>query len=148
MDKELKQLVVEIISLTILLIVVVPICVQASNDYQEKRDVLLNGTGTSVDISHNGKMKKVTVYSEHDDVIRVNLILKITKFANDYEIYLDEEIYNIRDLDYTEDNEYQYYNLGIYEVDEIREFDFQLRNVGKNYYDETITYSFMTEGLL
>lgn len=147
MDKESKSLVVEIISLIILLIFVVPVCVQASNKYQEKKEVLLNGVDTSVDISHNGDMKKLTIYSNHDDIMRVNLIMKISKFANDYEIYLDEQIYDIDEFHFVEDSEYQYYNLGIYEVDQVREFDFKLQAKGNLYYDETITYSFMTEGL-
>lgn len=148
MDKELKRLVVEIIILTLVLIVVVPICVNASARYQEKKDVLLNGKDTSVDISHNGSIKKLTIYSNHDDVMRVNLVMKISKFYGDYYIYLDDNVYDIRTLDYSYDDEYQYYNLGIYEVDGVREFDFQLRAEGNFYYDETVTYSFITEGLL
>ena len=147
MDKELKSLIVEIITLTLLLIIIVPICAQASADYQEKKDVLLRGTDTSVDISHNGETKKLTIYSNHDGVMRVNLIMKINKFGNDYIICLDDQEYEIRQLDYTEDEEYMYYNLGIYEVDQKREFDFQLKTKDKTYYEETITYSFLTEGL-
>lgn len=148
MDKELRRLVVEIISLILLLCIVIPICVKASNEYQEKKEVLLNGTDTSVDISHNGKTKKLTIYSNHKGTMSVNLVMKITKFSNDYEIYLDDQIYDIDELEYIEDDEYQYYSLGIYEVDKIREFDFQLKAKGSLYYDETITYSFMTEGVL
>lgn len=148
LDKELRSLIVEIVTLTLLLIIIVPICADASAKYQEKKDVLLNGTDTSVDISHNGTMKKLTIYSNHDGVMKVNLIMKITKFGNDYIVCLDEEEYNIRELEYTEDEEYQYYNLGIYEVDDLREFDFQLKVKDKTYYDETITYSFMTEGFV
>lgn len=147
MDKELKSLVVEIITLTLLLIVIVPICVNASSKYQEKREVLLNGTDTSIDISQNGDMKKVTIYSNHDDVMRVNLIMKISKISNDYEIYLDDKIYNLDDFECTDGTDYLYYNLGIYEVDQVREFDFKLQTKGSLYYDETITYSFMTAGL-
>ena len=147
MVKELKSLIVEIITLTLLLIIIVPICAQASADYQEKKDVLLRGTDTSVDISHNGETKKLTIYSNHDGVMRVNLIMKINKFGNDYIICLDDQEYEIRQLDYTEDEEYMYYNLGIYEVDQKREFDFQLKTKDKTYYEETITYSFLTEGL-
>jgi len=148
MEKELRRLVLEIVMITLLMIIVVPICVQASADYQEKKDVLLNGIGTTVDISHNGDKKKITIYSNHDNVVKVNLIMKISKFSNDYLIYLDDEIYDIHALEYTEDDENQYYNLGIYSVDKIREFDFKLQVKDKIYYEETITYSFMTEGLL
>lgn len=148
MDKELKGLVVEIIMITLLLFLVVPICVDASNSYKEKKDVLLNGTNTSVDISNQGKIKKITIYSNHDEVMRVNLIMKITKFADDYLVYLDDQVYNIRDFEYTEDEEYYYCNLGIYEVDGSREFDFRLQVKDKSYYNETLTYSFVTEGLM
>lgn len=148
MDKELRRLVIEIISLALLLIIVVPICVSASNDYQKQKELFLSGVGTSVDISHNGDMKKVTIYSNYDETVKVNLIMKISKFANEYEVYLDDVIYNISDLEYTEDEEWRYYKLGIYEVDEYREFDFKLKAKGSTYYQETITYGFMTEGLL
>ncbi len=147
-DSEIKRLVIEIISLVLFLIIVVPICVDASNRYQEKRDVLLKGVNTSVDISNLGDVKKITVYSNHDDAMRVNLFLKISKFTGDYLVYLDDQVYDIRSLDCSEDEDYQYYNLGIYEVDQLREFHFQLKSKNKAYYDETITYSFVTEGLL
>lgn len=148
MDKELKRLVVEIVFLTLLLIVVVPICVNASARYQEKKDVLLNGKDTSVDISHNGAMKKLTIYSNHDEEMRVHLVMKISKFYGDYYVCLDDNIYDIHTLDYFEDEDYLYYNLGVYNVNGLREFDFQLKVKDQSYYDETVTYSFMTEGLL
>ena len=148
MDKEIKRLVGEIISLMLLLIIVVPICVNASSRYREQKEVLLSGVGTAVDIAHNGDTKKITIYSNYDKVMKVNLIMKISKFSNDYEVYLEDQVYNIDDLEYTEDENYQYYKLGIYEVDKSREFDFKLKTKGSLYYDETITYSFMTEGLL
>lgn len=147
-DSEIKRLVIEIISLVLFLIIVVPICVDASNRYQEKRDVLLKGVNTSVDISNQGDVKRVTVYSNHEDAMRVNLFLKISKFTGDYLVYLDDQVYDIRSLDCSEDEDYQYYNLGIYEVDQVREFQFQLKRKNKFYNDETITYSFVTEGLL
>ena len=148
MDKELKRLVVEIVTLTLLLVIMVPICVYASNEYKEDRAVLLEGKDTTVDISHNGDKKKLTVYCNYDKVMKVNLIMKISKFSNNYLIYLDDQVYDIRDLEYVEDDEYRYYNLGIYEVDQKREFDFQLKVKNQSYYNETIMYSFMTEGLM
>lgn len=148
MDKELKRLVVEIVSLTLFLVIVIPICVSASSKYNEQKEVFLSGVGTSVDISNNGDTKKVTVYSNYDRNVKVNLIMKINKFSNDYEVSLDNEVYNINDLEYTEDSEYRYYILGIYDVNQYREFDFKLKPKGSIYYDETIIYSFMTEGLL
>ena len=49
-------------------------------------------------------------------------------------------------MECTYDEEYHYYNLGIYEVDGIREFTFKLKPIGISYYDETISYSFITDG--
>lgn len=148
MDNELKGLVIEICILVLLVVIIVPICVDASNKYQEKKEVLLNGTDVSVDISNNGGMKKLTVYSNHNDVMRINLTMKINKFVNDYLVCLDNQVYDIRELDYTEDEEHQYYNLGIYEVDQIREFDFRLMVKEIVDSNETISYSFVTKGLL
>ncbi|MCI6266547.1 MAG: hypothetical protein MR598_06875 [Erysipelotrichaceae bacterium] len=148
MEQSLKNLVVEIIILTLLLVVVVPICVHASNQYQEERNVLLTGKGTSVDISNNGSMKKITIYSNYDREMRVHLILKITKFSGDYFIYLSDQVYDIKNLEYREDEEYRYYNLGIYEVYGMREFDFQLKVKEQSYYDPNICYSFITEGVI
>ena len=148
MDRELRRLIVEIISLTLLLIIVVPICVNASAEYREKKEIMLNGIGTSIDITHNGEMKKVTIYSNYDKPVQVNLIMKISKFLNDYEIYLDEQVYMLDDLEFIEDEEYLYYQIGVYEVNRVREFDFKLKVKGIVYYDEVITYSFMTEGIL
>lgn len=148
MDKELRKLLFEIISLALLLIIVIPICVNASNKYNEQKEAFFTKTGVSIDISNNGDKKKVVVYSNYDKNIKLSLIMQINKFSNDYEIMLDNEVYNISDLEYTEDEENRYYRLGIYDVNQYREFDFKLKPKGSIYYDETIIYSFMTEGLL
>lgn len=148
MDNELKRLVVEIISIAIMLIIVVPICVNASNEYNKQKEILFSGVGTSVDISHNGDMKRVRIISNYDEMVRVNLTLKINKFANDYEIYFNGQVFYLGDLECTEDAEYRYYYLGIYEVDGYRDFDFKLIVKGSSYYDDIIVYSFVTEGML
>ena len=148
MDKELRKLVIEIISLTLLLVIVIPICVSASDKYNEQKEAFFTKTGISIDISNNGDRKTVTVYSGYDKNIKISLIMKINKFSNDYEVYLDNEVYNINDLEYTEDEEHRYYKLGIYDINQYRNFDFKLKPKGSIYYDETIIYSFMTEGLL
>lgn len=148
MDKELRRILFEIISLVLLLAIVVPICVNASDKYNEQKEVFFTNAGVSIDISNNGDKKKVTVYSNYDKNIKLSLIMKINKFSNDYEIILDNEVYNINDLEYIEDEENRYYRLGIYDIKQYREFDFKLKPKGSVYYDETIIYSFMTEGLL
>ncbi len=148
MDKEIKRLFIEIITLTLVLGIAVPICVNASDNYREKKEQLVLGKQARVDISNRGDIKKVTVTSDSDQTISVYLMLKISKFDDDYLIYLDDQILDIRSLEYTEDEECRYYNLGLYEVTEKRVFDFSLKVKDKSYYDETISYSFYTEGLL
>lgn len=148
MNKELRRILFEIISLVLLLAIVVPICVNASDKYNEQKEAFFTNAGVSIDISNNGDKKKVTVYSNYDKNIKLSLIMKINKFSNDYEIILDNEVYNINDLEYIEDEENRYYRLGIYDIKQYREFDFKLKPKGSVYYDETIIYSFMTEGLL
>ncbi len=147
-DKEIKRLVVEILSLMLVLIIVVPICVHASENYQLKEQELLNIAKASIDISNKGDIKEVTVITGTDRDVKVNLLLKINKFSDEYFIFLDEEKYELNQLEYTEDEEHRYYNLGIYEVNDHRVFEFKIHPVDKVYYDEMLTYSFITEGVL
>lgn len=146
MDKELRGLIIEIVSLVLILLIVVPACASASNKYQRQKEVFLTGIDTTVDISTNDNGKVVTIYSNHDEVLKVNLTLKINKFNGEYAVRLDGDEFNIRELECREDEEYRYYNLGIYEVNRVREFDFELRPIETSYYDETISYSFITNG--
>lgn len=148
MNKEIKDILVEIISLLILLIIVVPVCVYASSRYVDQKEVMLTGIGTSVDITNNGDLKKITIYSNYDKLMKVNLIMKINKVVNNYEIYLDGIVYDISDFNSYTDDSYNYYVLGVYDVLYSREFDFELRVKGNVYYDETIIYSFVTKGIL
>ena len=146
MNKELRGIVIEIITLILVLIIVVPVCVSASNKYQKQKEVLLTGINTSVDISSKDDGKLITVYSNHNEKVKINLILKIYKFSNEYGIWFDEEYFNLREIESKEDSNYRYYNLGIYEVDKVREFNFKLEPIETTYYDETISYSFITDG--
>lgn len=147
MDKELKRIVGEIIALIILMIIAIPICVKASSDYQAKKDKMIIGNHASVDISNRGEIKKVTVNSDNNKDISVYLILKISKFDDEYIIDLDDKIFDLKDLEYTEDNDNYYYNLGLYPIKRKRTFDFRITVKDKSYYKETISYSFYTKGL-
>lgn len=147
MDKELKGIVGEIIILITLMIIAIPICVKASSDYQSKKDKMIIGNHASVDISNRGEIKKVTVNSENNKDISVYLILKISKFDDEYIVYLDDQIFDLKDLEYTEDNDNYYYNLGLYPIKRKRTFDFRITVKDKSYYKETISYSFYTKGL-
>lgn len=148
MDKELKRLVVEICSIVLLLVIVIPICVNASSDYRSKRDALLVGNKASVDISNNGEYKQIRVTSGVDDIVKMSLVMRISKFNDEYLIYLDDKEYSLSDLEYTEDENYQYYNLGNFDVEKERVFQFKIKVKDKSYYDETISYGFFTEGLM
>lgn len=147
MDKELKGIVGEIIILITLMIIAIPICVKASSDYQAKKDKMIIGNHASVDISNRGEIKKVTVNSENNKDISVYLMLKISKFDDEYIVYLDDQIFDLKDLEYTEDNDNYYYNLGLYSIKRKRTFDFRITVKDKSYYKETISYSFYTKGL-
>ena len=147
MDKELKGIVGEIVILITLMIIAIPICVKASSDYQAKKDKMIIGNHASVDISNRGEIKKVTVNSDNNQDISVYLMLKISKFDDEYIVYLDDQIFDLKDLEYTEDNDNYYYNLGLYPIKRKRTFDFRITVKDKSYYKETISYSFYTKGL-
>lgn len=147
MDKELKGIVGEIIALIILMIIAIPICVKASSDYQAKKDKMVIGNHASVDISNLGEIKKITVNSENNQDISIYLMLKISKFDDEYIIDLDDKIFDLKDLEYTEDKDNYYYNLGLYTIKGKRTFNFKIAVKDKSYYKETISYSFYTKGL-
>ena len=147
MDKELKGIVVEIILIVMLLIFVIPICASASSEYRSKKNSLVVGEKSRVDISNRGEIKEITVSSGVNETVSLNLMMKISKFNDDYLIYLDDKIFDISDLEFTEDEKYQYYNLGIYEVTNKKVFQFKIKAKDKSYYDETISYGFYTEGI-
>ena len=145
MEKELRGLVVEIVLTVIMMIIIIPICADASSEYRSKKEALLSGRDAVIDISNNKDMKKVTVYSNCDKKVRVSLFFKINDFIGDYSIYFENNTYKLSDLEYILDNGNRYYQLGIYEIDYLKEFDFKL--IRENY-NETITYSFVTEGFM
>ena len=148
MDKEIRHLVVEILSIVVLLIIVIPICVNASSEYRSKKDSLLVGQKASVDISNMGEYKLITVNSGIDRTIKMSLMMRISKFSDDYLIYLDDQVFDLRELEFTEDESYQYYNLGLYDVEKEKVFQFRIKVKDKAYYDETISYGFYTEGFM
>ena len=145
MEKELRGLVVEIVLTVIMMIIIIPICADASSEYRKTKEALLSGKDAVIDISNNRDMKKVTVYSNYDMKVRISLFFKINDFIGDYSIYFENNTYKLSDLEYILDNGNRYYQLGIYEIDYLREFDFKL--IRENY-NETITYSFVTEGFM
>ena len=149
MDKELRGYVIELITMIIILIFIVPICANASNEYSTKQEILLSGINTTIDITNKeGNLKQLNLYSNTNKPIKVKLGLKITKFYDEYTVTIDDQVYNLNDLEYLEDENNRYYILGTYEIKEIKNIDFELKVKERNYYDEFLTYSFYTEGTI
>lgn len=149
MDKNIKGYVIEVIFLTIFLIFIIPICVSASNDYTKKKETFLNGYNTTIDITKKeGNLKQLNLYSNTNKVVKVKLGLMITKFYNEYLVEIDGNIYDLSILEYLEDENYRYYILGTYEIDKEKNIDFEIKVKDKSYYNESLTYSFYTEGIM
>ena len=72
----------------------------------------------------------------------------ITKFYNEYLVEIDGNIYDLSILEYLEDENYRYYILGTYEIDKEKNIDFEIKVKDKSYYNESLTYSFYTEGIM
>lgn len=144
-DDEIKRLIVEIITVIILFIIAVPICVNASNNYNEKKNNMQKYNNIVVDISDINSSKIVTINNYNNKKKTVNLILKTSKFYDEYMVKIDDEEYLLRDIVYSEDDNYYYFNLGSYEVKDKKEIDFKLELIGNEIYDDCISYSFLAE---
>lgn len=150
-----KVFIREIICLTLFLIIIIPICVNATNRYNKREDYLKNCEEVFVDISNNDKgvsdnvisSKIVTIINESQEGLKVNLIFKIAKFTNSYTLKIGDKNYNLDELDYIEDNDYLYYNLGLFEVDKINNLDFYLILNNEISYDNSVSYSFLVKGV-
>lgn len=150
-----KGLIREIICLTLFLIIVIPICVNASNSYNDREDYLRNCEEVFVDIHNNDKdvsdnvisSKIITITNGNQESVRVSLIFKIAKFTNSYTLKLGDKSYRLDELDYTEDNDYLYYNLGLFVIDKVSNMDFYLVLNDGISYDSSVSYSFLVEGM-
>lgn len=149
MDKELKGYIIEIIIMVIVLSFAVPICVNASNNYNTKQKAILSGLNTTIDITNKeGNIKQINLYSNTSELIKVKLGLMITNFYNEYTIEIDGNVYDLNELEYLSDEKNRYYILGIYEIDKEENIEFELKVKEKHYKDEIISYSFYTEGII
>lgn len=145
MDKDMKTLICEIILMFIIIIVTIPICVNASHNYNNKKDNMQKYTNMSVNIEYKSKKMLVNIDNYNDDKRVVNLILKTSKFSNEYMVNIDGVEYNLNEIVYTEDDNNYYFNLGSYEINKRRAVEFSMNLVGEDIYDDSITYSFMVE---
>lgn len=142
MEKELKGAIIEVILLTIFLIITIPICVKASSDYKEEKEKYLNVFNTTIDVNNNGDYKELSIYSNTDNEITIRLGLTTNKFYDEYYIELDGKTYNLKDLEYQEDENNRYYIIGTYKINELKKVNFQMKPVKQSYFKEHLIYSF------
>ena len=142
MEKDLRGLIIEVVILTIFLIISIPICVNASSNYKKEKEKYLNAFNTTIDVNNKEDIKELTIDSNSDNIIEVRLGLMISHFYDEYYIMVDNEIYKLNDLEYTEDDNYRYYIIGSYEIDKSRIVEFDLNPVNQEYFKEHLIYSF------
>ncbi|MEE3342535.1 MAG: hypothetical protein VZS44_00380 [Bacilli bacterium] len=145
MKNNVKSLMAEVVLLIIILLIVVPICVNASNNYKEKTSRIQQYNNVSIDIKYQDSDMYVNVNNYNKEKKVINLIMKTTKFSNEYVIKLDGKEYNLKDVPHTEDKDNYYFNLGSYKVKKVENIKFAMSLVGDEIYDDSITYSFIAE---
>lgn len=145
-DDNIRLLICEILLFTLILLVTIPICVNASNNYNEKKDKLVNCNNIHIDIKNGDGNKLVRINNYNDKMIVSDIVFKISKHNNKYKLFFDDDEYNLWDMIYSEDNEYNYYNLGNYSIKDSRDINFKLVLVDGS--EEDISYSFMVEELI
>ena len=140
MDKDIKKLICEIILMVIIIIITILICVNASNNYKKMQNY--NNISINIENKNNNKTIKIKNYNVEK---KFNLILKTSKFSNEYKITLDGVDYNLKDVVYSEDQENYYFNLGSYEIKNNKNINFSMELSGNYIYDDNISYSFLAE---
>ena len=145
MNKSNKELILEIVIMVIFLIIAIPACVNASNKYNKRKELLLCNSNVSVNIKTKEDNKIVELTNLNNSRSKVNLILKISKYSNEYAINVDDEYIELKTLTHTEDDNHYYYNLGSYEFEKTKDIKFKLILLESRIDLENITYSFMTE---
>lgn len=153
---ENKKLIGELVLLFIFLLIVIPICVNASNDYGEREEYLDRCNKVFVDIynsdniSNDSKVissKLVTISNGNEYSIKIGLGFRIAKYTNSYTVNIGNNSYNLDTLEYTDDGDYFYYNLGVFEVNDVTNLDFSLVLNNDISYDNSVSYSFYVKGI-
>ncbi len=145
MDKSNKDLIIEISLVVIFLIIVIPVCVNASAKFRDAKIKAECNNNISINIATRNSDKIIEMRNMNKKTSKINLVLKITKYANEYAINLNDEIKNLKDMTHTEDENNYYFDLGDFEVEKYNEVKFKLLLVNNNVDSENITYSFITE---
>ena len=131
--------------MTIFLLIIVPVCVNASAKFREAKLKAECNSNISINIATKNTNKIIEMSNLNKKPSKTKLILKITKFVNEYAINLNDEIKKLNEMDHTEDENNYYFNLGTYEVEKYNEVKFKLLLTNNLVESENITYSFITE---
>ena len=147
-NKDLRRLICEIILLICIVIIIIPICVNASNDYKYKvLDIKKSNSNVLIDISSNKGGKIITLVNDNDDKIVINLVMKISKYSNNYLMVVNGHEYKLSEMSYSEDDDNYYYIFGNYVVKDKVKVTFDLKILGDAIYDDSVTYSFLAEAV-
>ncbi len=144
-EKNYKYFIAELILMFIIMFIIIPICVNASHNYNEKKSNIQQYNNISIDINRINSNMFVNINNYNKDKKVINLIMKTTKFSNDYLVVIDDKEYNLKDIPHTEDKDNYYFNLGSYEIKKVANVKFSLKLIGDEIYDDSITYSFVAE---
>lgn len=144
-DKKVKSAIAELILMVIIILIIVPICVNASHNYNSKKTSIQQYSNISIDIKRIDSDMYININNYNKDKKVINLIMKTTKFSNEYLVKLDDKEYHLKDIPYIEDKNNYYFNLGSYEVKKNIDVKFSLKLIGDEIYDDSITYSFVAE---
>ncbi len=164
MNKEVRSLVMEISFIVLLLVICIPIFVNASSNYNNSLKRIVNDDIVITNMVHNSfglsalsdedvlNMSNDNLFSivnKKDKEYKYSLYLRVNKDStidvDKVKIKLDNEIFNLKDIYDSEDDKYYYYLLKSDKI--LDEVDFSylvyLDNDTTNYGNNSLTYSFM-----
>ena len=164
MNKEVRSLVMEISFIVLLLVICIPIFVNASSNYNNSLKRIVNDDIVITNMVHNSfglsalsdedvlNMSNDNLFSivnKNDKEYKYSLYLRVNKDStidvDKVKIKLDNEIFNLKDIYDSEDDKYYYYLLKSDKI--LDEVDFSylvyLDNDTTNYGNNSLTYSFM-----
>ncbi len=155
-NKDERDLIGEIIIIILFLVIIIPVCVSASNNYNNRESYLNNVHDVYASLSENPNRdydnkivsdKIVTIGNENDSKMKISLVFKIYKYSNSYTLKLDDKTYDLDKIEYIQDGDYLYYNLGLFEIDNETNMSFKLIMNNDISYDDSVSYSFLIEGI-
>ena len=164
MNKEVRSLVMEISFIVLLLVICIPIFVNASSNYNNSLKRIVNDDIVITNMVHNSfglsalsdedvlNMSNDNLFSivnKKDKEYKYSLYLRVNKDStidvDKVKIKFDNEIFNLKDIYDSEDDKYYYYLLKSDKI--LDEVDFSylvyLDNDTTNYGNNSLTYSFL-----